>query len=199
LWRAMQGHQDILYRVSGIEREIFDAWTRTPYLEPSYDAALVGFVHADRLMKIRDAITSRPRISQENIIELGRSIAVEDRRLRQLFVESQKSSRKAGRRATAHQEDSNATMMAENAAKRARDPGTLKEMKKELDVAIARLDNAEDEHDISAQFLQATKSFEIPSSLLATSLLGNTRLRSTTSAKLNYIINEVSTTLNLSS
>jgi hypothetical protein len=195
LWRAMQGHEDVPYRICGIGREIFDAWTRTPYVEPSYDASLVGFMHADRLVKIKDAISCRPRISQENIIQLGHSIASEDRRLRQQFQESQKNSyRKAGRRPIAHQDHSNATMMSENAAKRARDPGTLKEMKKELDVAIARLDNAEEE-DPPVQSPKTTESFGIPSSLLATSLLGKTRLRSTTSTKLNYIINEVSRSL----
>jgi hypothetical protein len=157
---------------------------------------MVGFMHADRLLKIKDAIISRPRISQENIIELGHSASSEDRRLRQQFQESQKSSsRRAGRKPTAHQGDSNATMMAENAAKRARDPGTLKEMKKELDVAIARLDNAEDE-DPPIQPPQTRESSRSPTSLLATSLLGKTRLGTTTSTKLDYIINEVSKTLN---
>jgi SNF2 family DNA or RNA helicase len=80
--------------------------------------------------------------------------------------------------------------MAENAAKRARDPSTLKEMKKELDVAIARLDNAEDE-DLLMRSSNSTESYGIPISLSATSLLGKTRLRSSTSSKLNYIINEV--------
>lgn len=190
----MQSHEDIPYRIGGIDHGVFDAWTRMPHPEPSSG---LGFIHADRLLKIRDAVMSRPRISQENIIDLGHSISSEDRQLRLQYQALQKSaSRKAGRKATSHQDDSNATMMAENAAKRARDPGTLKEMKKELDVAIARLDNAEDE----TPWMQSSKSpgdSEIPSALLATSLLGRTRLMSTASTKLNYIINEVSIVLRL--
>jgi SNF2 family DNA or RNA helicase len=191
----MQGHEDVPYRTHVIERGVFDAWTRTPQLEPhleaSFNNSLVGFIHADRLLKIRNTIISRPRISPENLIELGSSVASEDRQLRQQFLESQKSAcRKAGRKSSAHHDDSNATIMAENAAKRARDPSTLKEMKKELDVAIARLDNAEDE-DLLMRSSNSTESYGIPISLSATSLLGKTRLRSSTSSKLNYIINEV--------
>lgn len=191
LWRTMQGHEDVPYRTYGIERVIFDAWTRTPLLEPCYNGSVSGFMHADRLLKIRDVIISRPRISQENLIELGYSVASKDRQLRRQFQESQKGShRKAGRKAVAHQDDSNAIMMAGTAAKKARDPETIKEMKKELDVAIARLDNPEGE-DFPLQSSKSPKSLAIPSSLLATSLLGLTRLGSTTSTKLNYIINEV--------
>jgi len=186
----MQGHEDVPYRTYGIERGVFDAWTRTPQHKP-YNGSMVGFMHADRLLKIRDMIICRPRISQENLIELGNSVAGKDRQHRRQFQESQKSSRrKAGRKLTSHQDDSNATMMAEHAAKRARDPGTLREMKKELDVAIARLDSVEDEDPIQPR--NPTESFGIPAgSLLATSLLGTTRLGSSTSSKLNYLINEV--------
>lgn len=193
MWRAMQGHEDVPYRIHGIECDIFHAWTRTHGLEPPYDTSMAGFMHADRLLKIRETVISRPRISQENIIEMGHSVSAKDRRLRQQFQESQKISyRKTGRKPTAHQDDSNATMMAENAAKRARDPSTLKEMKKELDMAIAQLDGIEGE-DPPIQRLQTRENFGTPTSLLATSLLGKTRLGSTTSTKLNYIINEVGT------
>jgi hypothetical protein len=200
LWRAMQGHEDVTYRIHAIESGVFNAWTRTPqpelHPEPSFiNNSLVGFLQADRLLKIRNTIISRPRISRENLIELGSSVAFEDRQIRQQFLVSQKSAnRKVGRKSAAHHDDNNATIMAENAAKKARDPSTIKEMKKELDVAIARLDSAEDE-DLPIRPSNATGSSGAPASLSATSLLGKTRLGSSTSSKLNYIINEVCNTL----
>jgi len=193
----MQNHEDIPYRIYGIERQVFTAWTRTPQPEPrlvqSNPFSPVGFMHADRVLKMRDVIISRPRISDENLIELGASVGAEDQRLRQLFNESQKGyHRKAGRKATSHQDDHNATLMTENAAKKARDPNTIKEMKKELDVAIARLDSIEGEV-LRKPPTSVTLSTGIQGGfLLATSAFGKARLGSTASSKLNYIINEVS-------
>ncbi|KAF8077645.1 hypothetical protein FPV67DRAFT_1462505 [Lyophyllum atratum] len=193
LWRAMQSHEDVPYRVSGISRRIFQAWTRTPRPEPGYNEALIGFIHSDRLLKMQDLIVNRPRMSEDMLVEYGGAVAADDLLLRHLYVESQKGKdRKANTKVKPHQDEINAGLKAEGAAKKARDPNTLKEMKKDLDFAMAQLNDYEAEDGHSTPLPTATPAFEFHGgSILSTSLLGSARLGSTGSSKLNYIINEV--------
>ncbi|KAF5386941.1 hypothetical protein D9615_001552 [Tricholomella constricta] len=196
LWRAMQGHEDVPYRVFGIGRRIFEAWTRTPQPEPSFIQSLVGFIHSDRLLKMQDLIIHRPRISEDAFIEQGGRVATDDQLLRRLYIESQKGKdRKSTQKVKPHQEEINAGLKAEDAAKKARDPTTLKEMKKDLDIAMTRMNDLEGEEDHLGQpgaSLTASHAFGFHGgSILSTSLLGSVRLGSTASSKLNYIINEV--------
>ncbi|GLB34634.1 putative SNF2 family protein N-terminal domain [Lyophyllum shimeji] len=196
LWRAMQCHEDVPYRIRGIGRRIFEAWTRMPQSEPTHDGSLVGFIHSDRLLKMQDLIIQRPRMSEDVFIEWGGTVAAEDVLLRRLYVESQKGNeRKSNTKIKPHQEEINAGLKAEDAAKKARDPNTLKEMKKDLDIAMTQLNEYEDGEGHSAHPTALSvfaPAFEPHGgSILSTSLLGSARLGSTASSKLNYIINEV--------
>ncbi|KAG5644225.1 hypothetical protein DXG03_008820 [Asterophora parasitica] len=193
LWRAMQSHEDVPYRVMGISRNIFEAWTRTPQPEETYNRSQVGFMHSDRLLKMQDLIIHRPRIAEAAFIEEGENVVANDELLRRLYIESQKGKDWKGQKAKPHQDEINAVLKAEDAAKKARDPTTLKEMQKDLDNAMTRLNDHEGEEDQGhAELLAGSRPFEFHGgSILSTSLLGSVRLSSTASTKLNYIINEV--------
>ncbi|RDB22176.1 putative ATP-dependent helicase C23E6.02 [Hypsizygus marmoreus] len=191
LWRAIQGHEDVPYRVYNMRRTIFDAWTRTPHLEPSYNTDLVGFLQADRLLKMQDEIIRRPRISEENFMESGALVAAHDSLRRQIFKDSQKAKdKRSGRKSIKHHEETNATMKTEDAAKKVKEVKTLKEMQRDLHATMARLNDCEtEEHEHQPNPIHSSEFHG--GSLLATSLLGQVRLGSTASSKLNYIINEV--------
>ncbi|KAG6812075.1 hypothetical protein H0H92_004541 [Tricholoma furcatifolium] len=190
LWRSIQSHEDVPYRVTGLRRNLFNAWTRMPRPESGNDESFVGLIHTDRLLRMQDCIIRHPLISQDMLIKRGEEAAANDALLRQLFIESQKGKqRKSSQKVRPHQEEINAGLKVEDAAKRARDPGSLKEMKEDLNVAMNRL-NEDFDDNASSQVAEPTLTFH-GGSILSASLLGSVRIGPTASSKLNYIINEI--------
>ncbi len=114
------------------------------------------------------------------MLELGAAIAERDHAKQILFVESTKKMDLRKRKASRLHED----------AKKAASPEKLKEMKKELDAALSRLERLEkedaDPSDASARTLP-----DVPSTLLSLSPFRRIRIKDSASSKLNYIINEV--------
>ncbi|KAG6864745.1 hypothetical protein C0991_007420 [Blastosporella zonata] len=191
LWRAIQGHEDVPYRISGLKQRLFEAWTRTPQAEVG-GHQVAGFIHSDRLLKMQDCVIQRPLIAENAFIERGADVAANDALLRQLYIQSQKGKdRTSAQNVRPHQEDINAGLKAEDAAKRARDPGALKEMKQDLDIAMTRLNDLAEHENPPSQDTGLTVSTYHGDSILSASLLGSVRIGSTASSKLNYIINEV--------
>ncbi|KAG6906520.1 hypothetical protein DXG01_013485 [Tephrocybe rancida] len=192
LWRAIQSHEDVPYRVVGLKRRIFEAWTRTPLPKSADSESFVGLVHSDRLLEMQDCAIRRPLISEDALVEHSSKVAANDALLRRLYIESQKGkNRNSAQKVRPHQDDINAGLKAEEAAKKARDPGLIKEMKKDLNIAMTRLDDFTDDNIPPSQDTGPTFSDPPGSSILPSSLLGSVRVCSSASSKLNYIINEV--------
>ncbi|KAJ3576884.1 hypothetical protein NP233_g125 [Leucocoprinus birnbaumii] len=208
LWRIFQTHEDIPYRVSGMPDRILEAWSRTPGAARADETGLAGMVHADRLLKLQSLVTSRPLMSEDLLVEQGADVAEADLELREAFEKAWKrnknkrkytqSNSKAGAVTSSEATEVHAGFMVENAAKKAAAPDTLKEMRKELDQSLARLEQDEPEGDSATKGTEASTA-EVnasalggaPSALLRSSVLANTFLKSSASSKLNYIINEV--------
>lgn len=185
----MHSFVDVPYRVRGLQQAIFDAWTRTPQKENAHDKSQTGFIHADRLLKMQQLVVQRPRISEESLIVNGASVAAYDEQLHQQMIQREKSTKKSGKQP----ENAASSLLAADAVKRAMDANNLKEMQKDLEAALARRDDLEDDEDLDASPLSTiTRTGYHGGSLLSTSLLGNVRLGCTASTKLNYIMNEVS-------
>jgi len=185
----MHSFVDVPYRVRGLQQTIFDAWTRMPQQENTHDKSQTGFIHADRLLKMQQLVIQRPRISEGSLIENGESVAAYDLHVNQQMIKREKSSKKSGK----HLEDAASSLLATDAIKRATDANNLKEMQKDLEAALARRNDLEDDEDLDAAPLSTmTWTGYHGGSLLSTSLLGNVRLGCTASTKLNYIMNEVS-------
>ncbi|KAG6817775.1 hypothetical protein H0H87_003183 [Tephrocybe sp. NHM501043] len=191
LWKAIQEHEDVPYRISGLKPSLLSSWTRILQHESGHDGSLGSFVHSDRLLAMQKSVIQRPRITEEDFIKNGTDVAERDALLRRLFIESQKGrDRNSTQKVRPHQEDINAVLKVEDAAKKARDPGILKEMKKDLGIAMNRL--ADDDDNPSSHPAIWTQSLRYHGgSILSGSLLGSVRVCSTASSKLNYIINEV--------
>lgn len=195
-------HEDVPYRVYKMSHKIFDAWTRTPGAHPANDPTLVGFLHADRLLKLHDLIISRPLMSEDLVVEQGAEVAKTDMELRKAFEEAYKRNKNKHNRKYTHSNtkpdatEVHAGFMVENAAKKAAAPGTLKEMRKELDQSLARLEKDEEDED-SIPAVPApndgpdTSTGNVPSVLVRSSVLADVFVGSSASSKLNYIIQEV--------
>ncbi|TFK36351.1 hypothetical protein BDQ12DRAFT_686775 [Crucibulum laeve] len=189
LWRAIQTHEDVPYRVYNMNEQVYNAWTRMPPgSEPSSDKLL----HADRLQKIHDVVIGRPLVSEDRMADWGTLVNARDRDIRRLYEESQKrkNSRSKGKGAK-NQEEHTSSLMVDSAARKATSPETLKEMRRELDVSMARLESLGTEDEPSTPMPSNTSHVEQPSKLVAASFLANVRIGSSASNKLNYIINEV--------
>ncbi|KAK0463570.1 uncharacterized protein EV420DRAFT_1618586 [Desarmillaria tabescens] len=167
-WRNIQDH---------VER-----WTRIPGVQ-SQDGShntFAGLMHPDRLVTMRNTISQQPLITVGRMLELGTAIAERDHAKQLLFTESTKKMDLRKRKASRLHED----------AKKAASPEKLREMKKELDAALSRLERLEKE---DADPLDAGPRTlpEVPSVLLSRSPFRHIRIKDSASSKLNYIINEV--------
>jgi hypothetical protein len=196
LWKLMQAHEDVPYRVYQMKDDIYHAWTRTAGSEPSCKSEQTGFLHADRLLKLYDILKNKPLISQPALIELGHRVSIRDQAFRKAYEESLR--KRKGRRNTKHNEEFNSSsqsQMADNFAKKASATDTLKEMQKELDATLARLAKDEDETEqnstVEHNSMQPQVKRPMLSNLAAASPLATTRIGPSASSKLNYIINEV--------
>ena len=194
LWKLMQAHEDVPYRVSHMKDDIYDAWTRTPGKEPSCNPNQTGFLHADRLLKLYDIIEEKPLISQPALIELGHRVGIRDLAFQKAYEESQR--KKKGRKNTKHNEElsaSSQSQMADNFAKKASAMDTLREMQQELDATLARLAKDEDDSEQNSTVGHNSIQSQVKrlSKLAAASPLATTRIGPSASSKLNYIINKV--------
>jgi hypothetical protein len=192
LWRQIQTHEEIPFRVLDLEQRVFDAWTRTPGSEPLASPDQTGLVHADRLLKLYDMVVQKPLIKIDDMVNMGQTVAARDKVFRQAYEASQRKKGK-GRRKAKHADDpTSSSQMADSFAKKASAADTLREMQKELDATLARLQNDDDDDDgTSANNSKVGSPTKRPSNLVASSPLAKVRIASSASTKLNYIINEV--------
>lgn len=192
LWRTMQDHEDIPYRVSGLDERVYNAWTRTPGTEPGADPDQTGFLHADRILKLRDMILPKPLIREDNMVAWGRAVAQRDAMFRKAFEESQRRKNKGSCKKSKHNEElTTESLMADSFAKKASAADTLKKMQTELDATMARLQREDEDDNCPPSTPQVGSPSKRPSALVASSPLTKMRIGSSASAKLNYIINEV--------
>jgi hypothetical protein len=190
IWRHIQTHEDVPYRVFDLDQRVFDAWTRTPGLEPSASTRQTGLVHADRLLKLYDMVVKKPLIKVDAMVEWGQTVAARDIVLRQTYEDSLRKKGK-GRRKAKHDDSTSSSQMADNFAKKASSADTLREMQKDLDATLGRLQADDDDDGMSANRSIVGSPTKRLSNLVASSPLAKVRIASSASTKLNYIINEV--------
>ncbi|KAI6045621.1 hypothetical protein EDC04DRAFT_2634069 [Pisolithus marmoratus] len=81
LWRAIQKHEDVPFKVTGLDSAIYEAWTRGDLKTKSRE---VDLMHSNRLVELRNFVYVRPLISPQILIYEGIQLnAEETRRLKQ--------------------------------------------------------------------------------------------------------------------
>jgi hypothetical protein len=198
LWKSFQFHEDVVYRVYDLNERVYQAWTRTPGQEQNSDPRQNGFLHADRLLKLHKMVIDKPLIKEEGMVARAQAVVEQDHIFRLEYEESERKKGKRRRKAKKGDDFLSSAFggqMTDNFAKKASAAETLAEMRKELQVTLARIEREEAEEYGSTPPPGPTLlsgSPNRPSRLIASSLLAKMRIGSSASSKLNYIINEVS-------
>jgi len=76
LWRAMQLHEDIPFCVTGMDTDIFEAWTRGQLKDRSHALSLM---HANRLTELRALVRKKPLINIDQLVEEGKALDMGER------------------------------------------------------------------------------------------------------------------------
>ncbi|KAL1744330.1 hypothetical protein HDZ31DRAFT_38872 [Schizophyllum fasciatum] len=175
LWKDMQMREDIVFRVEGMPQQVLDAWTltRTPPETISGDDARAptGYIHATRLIELRNELLRSPLSGIDELACLGRAYDTLDRNQR-IFNDALERRSKTWRKKNG---DSGVKFV-----------GGQMPSQEELEVlqSKVRLALADVEELRGVPVFGARK-------LLRKSPLAGVRLLSSTSSKLNYIMNEV--------
>ncbi|KAJ7772943.1 SNF2 family N-terminal domain-containing protein [Mycena maculata] len=184
LWRALQAHEDVAYRLYDLKRSIFEAWSRTAQSVDPNDASLCGYIHPDRLRALRMFVLAKPLTSEEALVELGKYTAEQDAQRRKAYEESLKG-RKS--RSARNPPESTSQIKANQAAKKAAEPSVVKEMQQELENAVRRSAGL----DTPMPHIPLPSYVGRMSPLVSSSPIASTQVGSSASSKLNFIINEV--------
>ncbi|KAF5373603.1 hypothetical protein D9758_000961 [Tetrapyrgos nigripes] len=200
LWRSIQSSEDIPYLVHGINPMIFKSWSRLPDNTWVKGGLTTGYVHPDRLIRLRQLIIRNPLISVTKVTYLGEMASAKDLEHRKAYQEmvrrkegkerkDRKSERsKLPKHIPVKQQDTHNSTGLFNSSKTAASSDTIKEMQQELQASLARLEMEEGVLDPSA--IPSPNATQ-PSALLHSSVIAGVRVGSSASTKLNYIINDV--------
>ena len=183
LWGSIQDHGDHLaYQVTQISIPLFDSWTRVPFTNNDG----LRFLHGDRLMEIRETVTKRPLISDEQMLERAKAISHRDLLQEEFAAEILKRQDRKERK----------TSQLHKSAKKTASAEMINDMKKELNATLKRLEALETQDDDSAPDTPInTLRSEIIGGLISSSPHRNISVGKSCSSKLNYIINEVCNTV----
>ncbi|KAJ7143180.1 SNF2 family N-terminal domain-containing protein [Mycena crocata] len=176
LWCTLQSHPDVPYRVYGLKKPVFEAWSRTTHPVEPTDSTVAGYVHPDRIRRLRNVVFNKPLLSEEALVQWGKEAAELDARQEAETVENLKRKKKS----KSSRDDNKTRMKATEAAKKAVEPGTVKEVQKELQHIMRHLET-----------MAPRSEAHRPPALVSKSQIAVTRLGSSASSKLNFIISEI--------
>lgn len=195
VWKYIQTHEDVPFRVYNLDEAVYDAWSRIPRdeLHSQADPRLTGFLHADMLVRLDELIVKRPLIQQDDMKQIGTLMLQRDKVARQAYYDAQH--KKTRRKLKSVGDESIGSLLVEKFTKKASSIDTLAEIQKELNLTLARLEQ-EDGDENEAHSTPGPSAVDISlgkrhSNFVASSPHAKIRIGSSASSKLNYIINEV--------
>lgn len=173
IWRAVQPHVDIPFKISGLDSAVFEAWTRSGLRDSSRS---IDVIHPDRLMNLRSLVRKNPLISRDELIEEGNILDLNEKRT---MASKSINSRKAKRGAK----------QAKEMAKEVQ--GTIEVLKKRVE-RMNRCDDDELEDCQGGDRVNHVASTEVAAARVTrSSPLSGVKVGPSLSTKLNYILSEV--------
>lgn len=194
-WRTLQTSScpEMPYRIVNMPEAIFVASDQLRAISYLPDGSLPNFrfMFCLRLLQLRALVDNRPSASERRLVKYGQALTEQDMKRDALYLEekrrkSAKKNPKSPGKKIEH--DSREANKAVEAARRLEAPEKIKEMQKELNLAHIRLVNGQGVTPNPAIPLQ---NDEVLASLRESPLAG-VRILNSTSTKLDYILNEVS-------
>jgi hypothetical protein len=180
----MQTNIDVFYSVHGVTEEILRGWSPLQQFAPDSGTA-VGFISAERLLKLREFVNGHPLASEDRIKEQGLFVCEEEKRQQELLLERARK-RKKGRA----KEELDTGIGAEKALiKRVESLENRGELNLTPQISTEQTDIQESVIMIPRK--PRLDAHSVKTTLLASSPIASARIGTSTSPKLNYILNEV--------
>ncbi|KAJ4484665.1 SNF2 family N-terminal domain-containing protein [Lentinula edodes] len=188
LWNLIQMHEYVPYHVINIPLPILKEWSRLPD----------HLIHADRLLQLQQRVHRCPLSDEVQLCSFGREIGEIDVRHRLILEEltQKKGKRKEKEKKSAFpvvSSDLKTRTAKKKASSNDRDH-RIREMRRDLQASLARLDALEENGSPAGS---SSLKIKIPASMNQNSILlhqspvAHAHVQSTASSKLNYILEEV--------
>ncbi|KAF7986509.1 hypothetical protein HWV62_31335 [Athelia sp. TMB] len=202
LWIGMQQRSDVPVRIFGMPTRLIQTWNRIELQPegPVEDAAEV-FAHPDRLIKLRDTVRDYPHLALERLAGWGVGVNSADlaiQRSQQVIKMQSKAARGSKRRKQREEDrcDEDATLRADWTSNR---KGIRDSVNAESDRAQAQLKHlaAESREEYSVAVVRHGTAVSVDGSddprtaFLASSPVANVEFATSTSTKLDYILEQV--------
>ena len=169
----MQPHSDVPFKVSGLDPDVFEAWTRAGLWDSS---RTIDVMHPDRLMDLRSLVRKKPLISRDKLVRKGTFLNWNEERERTMASKSKVGSHEARHSAKQTRE------MAKDVQ------GTIEALKKRMNVSDE--EGIEDRQG-GGRVNQVTSTEVAAARVTPSSPLSGVKVGPSLSTKLNYILSEV--------
>ncbi|KAJ4486158.1 hypothetical protein J3R30DRAFT_3444646 [Lentinula aciculospora] len=194
LWRQIQMHEDIPYHVLNVPPAIIKEWSRLPG----------HLIHSGRLLQLQQRVHRYPLTDDLTLCSMGQQISKIESQNHLILEELEQKKGKQKEKAKQHN-PSSVTATGKNelktrtAEKNASFHDRIREMQKDLQASLARLDVLEEIGGVAVSESESPNSLKIKipvslnqnSTLLHQSPVAHAHVWSTASSKLNYILEEV--------
>ncbi|KAL0946491.1 hypothetical protein HGRIS_012709 [Hohenbuehelia grisea] len=200
VWRQSQASEECPYKVVNLQRELFDAWSRMPSMHPpaiTHDPEIpstsdhsAGYIHSDRLRKLRDAVLAHPLSSVERLVSAGQLVQDDDRTRLAILNAKLAPSSKGKSRDSKHSKGISATMTSPS-------KNQLRQLQLNQASTLPTPDESwRNDTIVVRRIMRPLTTDESPTvsdstKFLRDSPLGTSRIGNSASSKVNYIMNEV--------
>ena len=191
IWLGLQAHYHCFHRVANLNRDIFNGWSMFP--DATRQACDPPLLPPMALMKLRDFITRHPLKKVPDIVAMGQDVLEQEQRWKEFEALHNRLKKKSSKDKRERRLKDDSAKNSLGSLKREVMEKKLEEIRQEYQAATARLTaSATGQEVVTAGRSGGDTGHTVASSLLRLSPMAAVRIGNSTSSKLDYIVNEVS-------